>query len=77
MSDTPNQNQSGSVDLLAQLRAAVGTFPPTAEQLERNKARKTELDFQAMKRHADRRERRLAELKETARRKLQGGTGYE
>jgi hypothetical protein len=85
MSDTPNQEQSGSVDPLAQLvvdelrksgtRAWVG-FPPP-EEMERLRAEKAERDFQAMKRRADRRERRLAELKEKVRRKLRGEIDHE
>ena len=77
MNDTANPEQSGSVELLAELRAAVGTFPPTAEQMERNKARKSDLDFQAMKRRADRREHHLAEPKEKVRQKLRGAIDYE
>jgi hypothetical protein len=67
MSDTPNQNASGSADpFVAELQAVVGAFPPSAEQMERNKARKAERDFQAMKRRADARERRREEMKRGA-----------
>jgi hypothetical protein len=70
-----SNNASDSVDPLAQAivdvarksgaRAWLG-FPPPEER-ERFKAEKAERDFQAMKRRADYRERRLAELKQRAR----------
>jgi hypothetical protein len=76
--NTDRKDTSGPTDpLLVALQAVVGTYPPNAEQAEKNKARKAELDFQLMKRRADRRERRLAELKEKARQKLRGGIDHE
>ena len=74
MSETPNQNQSGSVDALAQLvvdelresgtRAWLG-FPPP-EEMEKFRAEKAERDFQSMKRLADAKERRREEMKRGA-----------
>jgi hypothetical protein len=58
--------------LQAQLRAVIGSWPPTPEQIEKNKAEKAELDFVAMKNRIIGRERRLEHLKERARRKLRG-----
>lgn len=85
MSDTPNQNQSGSVDPLAQAivdaarksgaRVWLG-FPPP-EEMEKFRAEKAERDFQAMKRRADARERRREEMKQRAMRNMRGETYYE
>ena len=78
MSDTANQNQSGSVDpFAAELRAATGQWPPTAEQIEKNKTRKAELEFQSTKRRLENQDRRMAALKDAARRTLRGETGDE
>jgi hypothetical protein len=74
MSDTQNQNQSGSIDPLAQLvvdelrksgTSAWLGFPPP-EEIERLKAEKAERDFQTMKRRADAKERRREEMKRGA-----------
>ena len=67
MSETPNQNPSGSADpFVAELQVILGTYPPTAEEIEKNKARKADIDFQAMKHRADARERRREKMKRGA-----------
>ena len=72
------QNPSGSVDpFVAELQAKFGSFPPTAEQTEKNKARKDELEFATMKNRADARDRHHEALKERAKRILRGDTDYE
>lgn len=75
MLNTENHTTSDSVDpLVAELQAVVGTFPPTAEQIAKNKARKTELEFQALKSRLENQDRKMAALKEAVRRKLKGAS---
>jgi hypothetical protein len=78
-----NQNETGSVDPLAQLvmdelrKSGIKVGFPTPEEMERLRAERAEGEFEAIKRRADRRERRLAELKENFRRKIRGETDHE
>jgi len=84
MSDTQNQNPSGSVDTLAQLvvdaarklgaRAWLG-FPPP-EEMEKFGAEKAERDFQWMKSRDAARERRRAEMKQAVIRNIRGEVDY-
>ena len=84
MNDTQNQNQSGSVDLLAQLvvdearksgaRAWLG-FPPP-EEMEKLRAEKAERDFQLMKKRDAARERHREEMKQAVIRNIRGETDY-
>ena len=61
------QTASGSVDPLAQICAALGHWPPTAEEIEKNRARKAEIEFQSQKRRLENQDRKRAEMKERAR----------
>ena len=66
------QNPSGSVSpLLEQLRA-LGTWPPTPEQIAKFKAEKVEAEFQAMKRRFEYQDRKLMAIKRRAREAMQG-----
>ena len=65
-------NGSGSFDSLAQkLKAVTGTWPPSAELLEKHKAEKANLKFQSDKFYWERRDRKMAGLKERARKVIQ------
>ena len=74
MNQAPDkQAASGSADPFAsELRAVVGSWPPTAEAMERFKADKAELEFQSAKRRLENQDRRMAALKEAAPRTLRG-----
>lgn len=74
MNQAPDkQTTSGTVDTFAaELRAITGTYPPTAEQMERFKAEKAELKFAEERNRIIRRERHMANLQEGARRTLRG-----
>ena len=75
---TEDQNPTSSVDpLVAELQAKFGSFPPTAERMEKSKARKAELEFASMKNRADAKERHREMLKERARRIIRGDTDDE
>ena len=65
-----NQNQSGSVDPLAQIRST------TAEEMEKNKTRKAELEFRLAKRQVENQKRKMAELKEAVIRNIRGEVDY-
>jgi hypothetical protein len=65
-------NDSGSVDLMAQqLKAAIGTWLPSAELQEKHKAEKANLKFQSDKFYWERRDRKMAGLKDHARKVIQ------
>lgn len=64
-------NDGGSADLLTQLRSAVGTWPPSAGLLEKHKVEKANLKFQSDKFYWERRDRKMAGLKERARQVIQ------
>jgi hypothetical protein len=71
MKDTPNETDSGAVDpFFAELRAVVGSWPPTAEEMERLKAERAELEFQSTKRRLENQDRKMVALKQATRRKL-------
>ena len=73
MSETKIQTPNGSADTFAaKLRAVIGSWPPTAEAIERFKAEKAELELQSTKRRIENQDRRMASLKEGARRTLRG-----
>jgi len=76
MDFTNNQNISGSsADSFAdELRRVCQRGAHTPEE---NKRLKAELDFNIMKRRAANRDRRMADLKESVRRKLKGESGDE
>ena len=65
-------NGSGSFDSLAQqLKAVTGTWPPSPELLEKHKAEKANLQFQSERYYWERRERKMAGLKERGRKVIQ------
>lgn len=76
MNQAPDkQTASGSVDsFAAELRRVVGSWPPTAEVMERFKAElaeKAELEFQSKKRWMENQDRKMIELKKGAREVIQ------
>jgi hypothetical protein len=77
--DTQNkQTASGSVDTFAaELRAVLGSWPPTAEAVERFKADKAEAEFQSTKRRLENQDRKMANLTERAKRVLRGDVDDE
>lgn len=79
MNQAPDkQTASGSVDTFAaELRAVIGSWPPTAEAMERFKAKKAELKSAEERNRIIRRERHMANLKEGARRTLRGDVDDE
>jgi hypothetical protein len=78
MNTQNNQTDSASADpFAAKLRAVLGSWPPTAEAIERFKAEKAELEFQSTKRRIENQDRRMAALKEGARRTLRGDIDYD
>ena len=64
-------NASGSLDLLAQLKAITGTWPPSAKAQEKFKAEKAESNYQSEKHAFECREIRMAKLNERARQAIQ------
>lgn len=65
-------NGSGSFDLLAQqLKAVIGTWPPSAELQEKHNAVKANLQFQTERYHRERSDRKMAGLKDRARKVIQ------
>ena len=78
MNSQNNQTDSGSVDTFAaELRAVVGSWPPTAEAMKRFQADKAELEFQSKKRRIENHDRRMANLKERTKRALRGDVDDE
>ena len=78
MSDTPKQNASGSTaPFAAELRAVLGSWPATAEAVERFKAEKAELKSAEERNRIIRRERHMANLTERAKRVLRGDVDDE
>lgn len=72
-----NKNTSGSVDLFAaELQAVMGTYPPTAEQVEEFKTRKAELASCTERARIEKRDRKMADLKQGAM-KVMRGENYE
>ena len=79
MNQAPDKpTASGSADTFAaKLRAVLGSWPPTSEAIERFKAEKAELELQSTKRRIENQDRRMAALKEGARRTLRGDIDYD
>jgi hypothetical protein len=66
------QYGSGSLDSLAQqLKAVTGTWPPSAEVLEKHQAEKANLQFQTERYRWERGDRKMTGLKERARQTIQ------
>ena len=75
---TETQNDSGSVDTFtAELRAVLGSWPPTAEAMERFKTEKAELKSAEERNRIIRWERHMANLTERAKRVLRGDVDDE
>lgn len=75
---TETQRDGATVDTFAaKLRAVLGSWPPTAEAVERFKADKAELKAAEERNRIIRRERHMANLKERARRTLRGDVDDE
>jgi len=79
MNQAPDkQTASGSVDTFAaELRAVVGSWPPTAEAIARFKADKAESKSAEERNRIIRRERHMANLTERAKRILRGDVDDE
>ena len=85
MSDTQNQNQSGSVDPMAEAivdaarrlgcKTAWLGFPPP-EEMEKLRAEKAEREFQGMKKREAAGERHREEMKQAVIRNIRGEADY-
>jgi hypothetical protein len=78
MDSQNNQTASATVNTFAdELRAVLGSWPPTAEAMERFKADKAEAEFQSTKRRLESQDRKMANLTERAKRVLRGDVDDE
>ena len=78
MDSQNNQTASATVNTFAaELRAVLGSWPPTAEAAERFKAEKAELKSAEERNRIIRRERHMANLTERAKRILRGDVDDE
>jgi len=78
MDSQNNQTASATVNTFAtELRAVLGSWPPTAEAMERFKTEKAELKSAEERNRIIRRERHMANLTERAKRVLRGDVDDE
>ena len=69
---------TGSVDTFAaELRAVIGSWPPTSESMERLKTEKAELEYRATRARLERHDRKMAALKLAAKKVISGEVVYE
>ena len=65
------KNANATDDFITQLQSATGTWPPSAEILEKHTTDKARLKYQSDKYYWERRDRTFAEAKDRARKVIQ------